>query len=82
VAGIGTGYQLIANVWFMTATPNERRGQAFGLVTAGLLAGQGAGLLAAGALAQDHDPSLVVAAFGAAGALATLTLAAVNRTSR
>jgi predicted MFS family arabinose efflux permease/transcriptional regulator with XRE-family HTH domain len=81
-AGAAASYQLIADVWFMTAAPDDRRGQAFGIATTGILAGQGAGLLAAGALAQDHDPSLVVAAFGAAGALATLTLAAFNSRPR
>jgi MFS family permease len=75
VAGIGSGYQLIANVWFMTAVPNERRGQAFGLVSAGLLAGQGAGALAAGTLASHLDPAFVVAIFGAAGAVSAVVLA-------
>jgi MFS family permease len=63
----------------MTAVPNERRGQAFGLVSAGLLAGQGAGALAAGTLAGHLDPAFVVATFGAAGALGAVVLALATR---
>jgi len=79
VSGAGSGYQLAADVAFVSAVPNSRRGQAFGLVSTGLLAGQGAALLAAGALAEAADPALVVAGFGAAGTAAALALAARSR---
>jgi predicted MFS family arabinose efflux permease len=78
-AGAGLSYQIVAKVWFMSRVPDDRRGQAFGLATTGLLAGQGIGLLGAGALAEHLDPSLVVAAFGAAGGLAALPLVAASR---
>jgi hypothetical protein len=79
VSGAGSGYQLAANVAFVSAVPNSRRGQAFGLVSTGLLAGQGAALLVAGALAEAVSPSLVVAGFGLGGTVAALALATLPR---
>ena len=80
VAGAGTAYQLVANVAFVSAVPDEHRGQAFGLVVAGLLAGQGAAMIAAGAVADAVNPSVVVAAAGVAGTLAALALLPASRT--
>jgi len=76
VSGAGTGYQLAANTAFVAAVPNHRRGQAFGLVSTGLLTGQGAALLLAGALTEHLGPATVLAGSGLAGTLAALTLAA------
>ena len=76
VAGAGTGYQLAANVAFVSAVPGDRRAQAFGMVAAGLAAGQGLGLVAAGALTQALAPHLVVGIAGLAGMAATLVLLA------
>jgi MFS family permease len=76
LAGAGAGYQLAANTAFVTAVPNEQRSQAFGIVVAGLNAGQGAAILAAGALTQLMPPSTVVAGYGLAGTLAATALAA------
>jgi len=67
VAGVGTGYQLAANVAFVSAVPNERRAQAFGLVSSGLIAGQGAAILAAGGLAEILPPHIVIAVFALVG---------------
>ena len=76
VAGLGTGYQLAANVAFVAAVPAERRAQAFGMVSAGLAAGQGFGVVAGGALAEVLDPAVVVGATGVAGLVAVLALLA------
>jgi MFS family permease len=76
LAGAGTGYQVAANVAFVSAVPNERRAQAFGLVSSGLIAGQGAAILAAGALAERFTSPAVIAAFGIAGTCTAGLLAA------
>jgi hypothetical protein len=76
VAGLGTGYQLVANVAFVSAVPAERRAQAFGMVSAGLAAGQGIGVVAAGALAEVVDPAVVVGGAGIVGLIAVLALLA------
>lgn len=76
VAGLGTGYQLAANVAFVSAVPVERRAQAFGMVSAGLAAGQGIGVVAAGALAEVVDATVVVGAAGVVGLVAVLALLA------
>lgn len=76
VAGLGTGYQLAANVAFVSAVPAERRAQAFGMVSAGLAAGQGLGVVAAGLLAEIADPAVVVGLAGVAGLVAALALLA------
>lgn len=75
VAGVATGYNLIAQVGFMTATPDRHRGAAFGVVGAGMATGQGAALLAVAAFAGPLGPGGAVAAFGVAGTLAALALA-------
>ncbi|MEO3786949.1 MFS transporter [Actinocorallia sp. B10E7] len=76
LAGCGSAYQLAANTAFVAAVPAVGRGQAFGLVQSGILAGQGLGILAGGALAQVIGPEKVVALAGAAG-LAAATAAAM-----
>lgn len=74
VAGLGTGYQLAANVAFVSTVPGERRAQAFGMVSAGLAAGQGIGVVVGGLLAEVADPAVVVGASGVAGLVAVLAL--------
>lgn len=76
VAGLGTGYQLAANVAFVSAVPAQRRAQAFGMVSAGLAAGQGLGVVAGGALAEVVDAPVVVGAAGVVGLVAVLALLA------
>jgi MFS family permease len=76
VAGAGAGYQLAANTAFVIAVPNQHRSQAFGIVAAGLNAGQGAAILAAAALTELIPPATVVAGYGLAGTLAAAALAA------
>jgi MFS family permease len=74
VSGLGTAYNVPANAAFMQALPPDRRGQAFGLVAAGLVAGQGLAIAAAGAIAEAVRPGHVIAAAGALGVLAVLLL--------
>jgi MFS family permease len=79
VGGLGASYQLVANATFVQSMAPDRRGQAFGLATAGLFAGQGLGIVAAGAIALLVSPSAVIAG---AGVLGLLTLAAVSGSGR
>lgn len=83
LAGGGSGYQLAANVAFVRSVPDAHRAQAFGVVSAGLVAGQGLGILAAGALAVVLGPAPVVAVAGAlATVLALLLWAGAEHASR
>jgi MFS family permease len=79
VSGIGASYNLPANAAFVQAVPTRQRGQAFGLVAAGLVAGQGLGIAVAGALADLVTPGVVIAAAGALGTIAALGLAGADR---
>jgi MFS family permease len=67
VSGAGSAYQFAANAAFVAAVPPSGRGQAFGLVQSGILAGQGLGILVGGAAAQVLGPEPVVALAGVTG---------------
>lgn len=77
VAGVGSGYQVIAAAAFLQRLPDAGRGAAFGFAASGVLAVQGLGFLVGGAAAQAIGPQQVVAIAGAAGlgAAAILTVA-------
>jgi predicted MFS family arabinose efflux permease len=79
ISGIGTTYNLPANAAFMQALPAERRGQAFGLVSAGLVAGQGISIAVAGAVAEATTPGLVICVAGALGVAGALALSGAGR---
>jgi predicted MFS family arabinose efflux permease len=68
-------YQIAANTAFVERIPNEKRGQAFGLASAGLIVGQGVAFAVAGAAAEVVPPSTVVALSGVLGALIACGLA-------
>ena len=68
-------YQIAANTAFVERIPNEKRGQAYGLATAGLVVGQGVAFAVAGAAAEVVPPSTVVALSGGIGALIACGLA-------
>ena len=68
-------YQIAANAAFVERIPNEKRGQAFGLASAGLIVGQGVAFAVAGAAAEVVPPSTVVALSGVLGALIACGLA-------
>jgi Na+/melibiose symporter-like transporter len=67
-------YQIAPNTAFVVRTPNERRGQALGIASMGVIVAQGAGFVAAGAAAKVIAPATVVAIGGAAGAIAAAVL--------
>jgi predicted MFS family arabinose efflux permease len=75
VSGLFASYQLAANAAFVSAAPQEQRGQAFGLAQGGMSLGQGAVMILAGAAAQHFDPARVIAVCGAVGAVLALTIA-------
>jgi len=79
ISGIGTTYNLPANAAFMQALPAERRGQAFGLVSAGLVAGQGISIALAGACAELTSPGVVIGVAGVLGVTAALSLSGAGR---
>jgi Major Facilitator Superfamily len=68
-------YQIAANTAFVERIPGSKRGQAFGLATAGLVVGQGVAFAVAGAAAEVVPPSTVVALSGGIGALIACGLA-------
>ncbi|TCB99275.1 MFS transporter [Micromonospora zingiberis] len=74
VATAGFAYQLGLARRFLDAVPTERRGQAFGLVSTGMMAMQGLAAAGAGALSELLAPGVVMAIAGAASAAATLLL--------
>ncbi|MEU8247896.1 MFS transporter [Nonomuraea sp. NPDC048916] len=82
VSGIGGAYQLAANAAFVQRVPAERRGQAFGLVHAGLMAAQGIGILAGGLAAERLGPEPVVALAGVMGVTCAAVLAMIWAESR
>ena len=58
-------YQLAANTAFVIKVPNQRRAQAFGIASMGVIVGQGAAFVAAGAAAEVLTPAAVIAIGGA-----------------
>jgi MFS family permease len=73
-SGLCASYQLAANAAFVSAVPQERRSQAFGLAQGGMSLGQGTVMILAGAAAQHHAPARVIGVCGAIGALAALAI--------
>ena len=67
-------YQIAANTAFVVRVPNERRAQAFGIASMGVVVGQGAAFVAAGAAAEVMSPAVVIAVAGAIGAVVALVL--------
>ena len=67
-------YQNAANTAFVIRVPNERRAQAFGIASMGVIVGQGAAFVAAGAAAQVVSPAAVITIGGGVGAVVALVL--------
>ncbi|MCC3773954.1 MFS transporter [Streptomyces sp. UNOB3_S3] len=70
VAGAGTAYTLGADQWFVAAVPEELRGRAMTVLSAGTMTVQGLGMALAGAAAEFAPVHLVVAGSGLAGTVA------------
>jgi predicted MFS family arabinose efflux permease len=71
VTGAGFAYGLGLQRAFLDAVPEARRGQAFGLLSAGMMSSQGLGPVAFGTVAEFTDVSVAIALSG----LATLGVA-------
>jgi len=67
-------YQIAVNTAFVVRVPNQRRAQAFGIASMGVIVAQGAAFLAAGAAAQLLPPAAVIAAGGGLGTIAGAAL--------
>jgi predicted MFS family arabinose efflux permease len=79
LAAAGLSYQLGLQRRFVDAVPDEVRGQAFGLQSAGLMTGQAAGAAMIGALGEVIGPKDAMAVAGGLGVLVALSLAGVLR---
>jgi Major Facilitator Superfamily len=73
-AAASGAYQLAVNTAFVVRVPDERRAQAFGIASMGVVVAQGAAFVAAGAAAEVVTPASVIAAAGGIGAVAALAL--------
>jgi MFS family permease len=82
VAAGGLSYQLGLQRRFLESVPEEVRGQAFGLQSAGLMTGQAVGAAAIGALGEAVGPGTAIAAAGVAGILVALALSRPLRPDR
>ncbi|MEU2148504.1 MULTISPECIES: MFS transporter [Streptomyces albovinaceus subgroup] len=81
LAGAGAAYVIGLDQWFVDAVPQELRGRAMTLLTAGLMTVQGLGMALAGLAAEFFPVHQVVAASGIIGTVCTLLLVAeVRRT--
>jgi MFS family permease len=67
-------YQNAANTAFVIRVPKERRSQAFGIASMGVIVGQGAAFVAAGAAAEVVSPAAVIAIGGGIGAVVAFVL--------
>jgi hypothetical protein len=67
-------YQISANTAFVVRVPNERRAQAFGIASMGVIVGQGVAFVAAGAATVRFAPAAVIAVGGGIGAVVALVL--------
>jgi len=81
-SGLAAGYQIAANAAFVSAAPQEKRSQAFGIAQGGMSLGQGLVMILAGAAADHHSPAGVIAVSGAVGAVAALLLTASRARDR
>ncbi|WP_328905945.1 MFS transporter [Streptomyces sp. NBC_00234] len=82
LAGAGGAYVIGLDQWFVDAVPQELRGRAMTLLTAGLMTVQGIGMALAGLAAEFFPVHQVVAGSGVVGTVCTfLLIVEVRRTS-
>ena len=74
VAAAAGAYQLAVNTAFVVRVPADRRAQAFGIASMGVVVAQGAAFVAAGAAAQVVTPAVVIAVGGGIGAVIAVAL--------
>jgi predicted MFS family arabinose efflux permease len=75
VAAAGLSYQLGLQRRFLDAVPEQVRGQAFGLQSAGLMTGQSAGAALFGVAGEAFGPGSAIVLAGTAGIVVALALA-------
>ena len=80
-SGAASSYHAIASPTFALWTPDEARGQVYGLAVTALKIAQGLGVAAAGLAAEQLPPHQVVAAGGVLGVLAALGVGVLWRRS-
>ncbi len=73
-AAASGAYQLAVNTAFVVRVPDERRAQAFGIASMGVVVAQGAAFVVAGAVAELVTPASVIAVGGGIGAVAAVAL--------
>ncbi|WP_329424307.1 MFS transporter [Streptomyces sp. NBC_01268] len=74
LAGAAGAYSLGLDAWFVAAVPEEQRGRAMTLMTAGMMTVQGLGMAGAGLAAEFAPVHTVVAGTGVLGTLCVLGL--------
>ncbi|MFF0727851.1 MFS transporter [Streptomyces sp. NPDC004134] len=82
LTGFGISYSLGLDQWFVAAVPEEMRGRAMTLQTAGLMTLQGVGMAAAGAVAEFAPVHLAVAGVGVTGTVCSLLVVLEVRRTR
>lgn len=82
LTGFGISYSLGLDQWFVATVPEEMRGRAMTLQTAGLMTLQGVGMGGAGAVAEFVPVHLAVAAVGVTGTLCSLFVCLEVRRTR
>ncbi|MFH8928335.1 MFS transporter [Streptomyces pristinaespiralis] len=81
LTGAGAAYVIGLDQWFVEAVPEELRGRAMTLMTAGLMTVQGVGMALAGLAAEFWPVHHVVTGAGVLGTLCALALVAEARRS-
>lgn len=82
LTGWGITYSLGLDRWFVRAVPEEVRGQAMTLMTAGLMTTQGLGMALAGVAAEFAPVHVVVAGAGVVGCVCVLGVVRELRATR
>lgn len=81
LTGVGAAYVIGLDQWFVEAAPDELRGRAMTLMTAGLMTIQGVGMALAGLAAEFWPVHAVVTGAGVLGTLCSLALVVEARRS-
>ncbi|MBT2395696.1 MFS transporter [Streptomyces sp. ISL-100] len=79
LTGLASAYTLGLDQWFVKAVPEELRGRAMTVMTAGMMTVQGVGMAVAGAAAEFFPVHQVVAGFAVVGTASVLVLLAEIR---
>ncbi|MFF4762486.1 MFS transporter [Streptomyces sp. NPDC001292] len=79
LSGTGSAYTLGLDQWFVRAVPEELRGRAMTLLTAGLMTIQGVGMALAGVAAEFAGAAATVAGAGVLGTVCCVGLAVAAR---